>query len=512
MKHSWSDGYVTDIEYTYGFYRELTPTLLAYATAEGNLKPPQCGAPLTYCELACGQGLSTNILAAANPQMSFYANDFNPHHIAEAGSLASAAGLTNVRFYDHSFAEFSDEPSLPVQFDIISLHGIYAWISPENRNHILDFIRKKLKPGGLVYVSYNAMPGWSANLPIRKLIHSVGQAASGTTTQKAEAAIAFVERVVGAQSLYFAVTPAARTRVEKLGQQNKHYIAHEYFNEHSTPFYFDELVSELDRAKLGFVGSVNLLERMDWINLRAEQAALIAEVANPVQKELLRDFMINQQFRRDIFSRGSVRLSESQIREATLDTRFVLSIQESEFSYKVQGALGEAVLHQDVYGPIVKTLGTGAKTVRQVLAENNEIAALGWGKLRQALAVLVGMGHVQPCLPAKDEQRRTQSTKAFNAAVVKLSEVHGNVSFLASPVTGGGIYVDRISQLFLHVRSAKAADVSLTVWELLKRQGQSLMKDGVAIEGETANLEHLRTTYELFLSAKLPVYSRLGLV
>jgi len=40
-------------------------------------------------------------------------------------------------------------------FDYIGLHGIWSWISDENRQVIVDFIRKKLKVGGVLYISYN---------------------------------------------------------------------------------------------------------------------------------------------------------------------------------------------------------------------------------------------------------------------------------------------------------------------------------------------------------------------
>lgn len=511
MANDWSDGYITDIEYTYGFYRELTPNYLAFAMAEANAQPIAFNAPLQYCELGCGQGLSTNLLAAANPHITFYANDFNPKHIVEAQSLARAAGLSNAHFYDHPFAEFAAEKSLPEQFDIISLHGIYAWISPENRKHIVDFIRLKLRPGGIVYVSYNSLPGWSSALPLRQLMLDHSRTVSGTVTQKVDSVLNFVDRVVASQSAYFAATPTLKLRVDKMRSLNKQYIAHEYFNEFSTPFYFEEVAAELNDAKLRFVGSAHLIDRLDWINLRPEQLAILNEVTDQTRRESLRDFMTNQQFRRDIYARGTVSMVETQVREMLLETRFVLSIPEAEVSYKIQGALGEGNLLEDVYRPIVTSLAGAPKTVRQMLTESPAIGALGWAKLRQALAVLIGNGHVQPCLPAKDEQKRAQSTRSFNLAIMRRSEIHGDIVHLASPVTGGGVHVDRISQLFLLVKHLKHPDPVRGVWDILQLQGQALMKDGQAIEGTEANLEHLRTTYDGFQTTKLPAYARLGI-
>ena len=40
-----------------------------------------------------------------------------------------------------SFAEFLSRDDLP-DFDFITLHGIYSWVSPENRRTIVEFIRR----------------------------------------------------------------------------------------------------------------------------------------------------------------------------------------------------------------------------------------------------------------------------------------------------------------------------------------------------------------------------------
>ena len=103
---NWSAGYVVDVEYTHGFYQELTPSLLSFLALLQGVQTPDLGSSLSYCELGCGQGFSTNLLAAANPHIQFHATDFNPGHIVGAQSLAQAGGLQNVHFYDDSFADF----------------------------------------------------------------------------------------------------------------------------------------------------------------------------------------------------------------------------------------------------------------------------------------------------------------------------------------------------------------------------------------------------------------------
>lgn len=183
---SWTAGYVADLDYTYGFYRELTPEFIRFGNHAKGMSALGKGDGLTYCELGCGQGFSTNLHAAANPHITFHANDFNPAQIAGARALAAEAGLKNVHFYDAAFADFATEPGLPESFDIIALHGIYSWISPENRRHIVDFLRTRLKVGGLVYISFNTLPGWAAAMPLRRLLVDRAETSAGPIAPRIE--------------------------------------------------------------------------------------------------------------------------------------------------------------------------------------------------------------------------------------------------------------------------------------------------------------------------------------
>ncbi|MFN3461884.1 MAG: class I SAM-dependent methyltransferase, partial [Oceanibaculum sp.] len=167
----WTSGYVADLEYSRGIYREMTPgmlnlnLLMKQFQAEAFDAP---GKPLAYAELGCGHGLTVTMIAATCPNASVYATDFNPSHVVGARKLAEAAKLKNVHFFDHSFADFLHE-DLPL-FDVVALHGVYSWISEENRSLIREFLFRKLKPGGVCYISYNALPGWAAEAPMLKLM------------------------------------------------------------------------------------------------------------------------------------------------------------------------------------------------------------------------------------------------------------------------------------------------------------------------------------------------------
>lgn len=54
MQNSWNEGYITDIAYVFGYYRELNPIYLDFCLAFNGFQKPICNNKnniFTYCEL-----------------------------------------------------------------------------------------------------------------------------------------------------------------------------------------------------------------------------------------------------------------------------------------------------------------------------------------------------------------------------------------------------------------------------------------------------------------------------
>lgn len=142
MDTDWTAGYVTELAYTFGYYRELSPTLLRLACLSRGIAPPSTK-DVRYLELGYGQGLSINVHAAAIDG-EFWGTDFNPAQVAHARALADASG-SGAKLFEDFFAEFAERTDLP-EFDIIGLHGIWTWISDENSRVIVELIKKSSVP------------------------------------------------------------------------------------------------------------------------------------------------------------------------------------------------------------------------------------------------------------------------------------------------------------------------------------------------------------------------------
>ncbi|TXM72921.1 methyltransferase domain-containing protein [Methylobacterium sp. WL69] len=504
----WSAGYVTEINYSFGFYRELSPSFLAFsALVRGTDEPSFNRERLRVLELGCGQGESAVIIAAARPEIDYVAIDFNPAHIAGASSLARKASIKNLTLREASFADIAADESFG-QFDIITLHGIYTWVSEENREHILKIAHDKLCPGGLLYVSYNCHPGWTPVIPMRRLITDVADAMPrASVPDRIKAGLDILRKLAGTNVQAVAGISGLKERIERISAMPLNYVAHEYLNSHWTIFHSADVAVEMGRAKLSYVASANVWDVVDALNFTPEQQQLIVDQHDPSLRETLRDIITNQQFRRDIFIRGPIPLRGDEGRERWLDLRLALTTRAQDVPRKIKGPIGEVTLHAPTYDPVLEALSAGPCTMRDLISLP-AIAALSSASLQQAITILIGMNVLAPALPVANEATRVKRTEVLNGVFLERARFSTDHNFLASPVIGAGVSVDRINQLIL-LSQRKKADPVHFMWGILSAQGQKLVKEGKALETEAENLSELEMRVASFNEKVAPVLKQL---
>ena len=309
----WSQGYVTDASYADTFFRELSPVWLNYVAALNGAPPRDLNRPFTYLELGCGFGGSTIVNAGAFPRGEFHACDFNPAHIEGGEQRAAAFEISNIQFHQASFHDLLSL-DLPA-FDFIVLHGVYSWVGAEARHTIRRVIHEKLKPGGLVYLSYNCLPGWSVEAPLRKLFMELAAAADGDTAKRTQEALSSLQQLSRNKLRYFNANPAAVTAVESYTKGQGNYLAHEFLNEAWEPFYSIDVADEMAEIEMSYLGSATLAENHPALVIDALAAEAVANLRTGRQQQLAIDFAVNQRFRRDVFVGGQERLDHAAATE-----------------------------------------------------------------------------------------------------------------------------------------------------------------------------------------------------
>src|SRR4029453_9402217 len=178
MNQSWTSGYVTDIAYIEGFYVQQSPARMVLACLFGNVAAelPQPDDGATSLGLGCGTGIGALITAASNPGWQVTAIDYNPAHIAIGSGIARAARLDNIRFIEADLAGLATSAQADAipQADFVTMHGLWSWVSSEVRAGIVRLLAAKTRPGGMVHLSYNALPAWQGALGMQRLIYETG--------------------------------------------------------------------------------------------------------------------------------------------------------------------------------------------------------------------------------------------------------------------------------------------------------------------------------------------------
>lgn len=410
----------SDTPYLRSFVKETAPAFLDHVAILSGAAPPARQAAFSWCDLGCGQGVTAVMLAAMHPQGEFHGIDMMPAHVDHARRLAAESATGNVAFH---LADFGAALELPMpQFDYIVAHGVYSWVSPQVRGDLRSFIDRRLKPGGLVYLSYNALPGRAADLPMQRLVRAFSETIDGRGVERVSGALQVANSLRALKSASLANSPMLDRINEHVESGAIAYVAHELLAPHWEPLCVTDVRAELAGIGLEPLGTATLLENYDTLALTAPARGAIAGIADRGLRELARDFLIDQSFRRDVFARDPKRQAAEDQRRLLLASTFGLTRQPSRIAYEVTVLAGRMVL-TPAARTIVEALASGPRVLDDVV---QEYGIAPTDAVPSAL-MLCATGQMQPTEPGR------ATVTAFNAAVLGRLNGGEEVGYFATP-------------------------------------------------------------------------------
>ena len=510
---SANEEYVTDVPYLRAFVRDLSPLTLRLVAALNGFPPP---APdhFDYCELGSAHGDTTATLAAAYPNARFLGIDINPEHIASARRLASEGEVGNVRFLERDFEDLSQSEVPPLDF--ITAHGVLSWVGPAKRKAMLALASAKLKTGGLLYVSYNALPGWAAVEPLRQLMLDRGAAVGGSSIERAREGLAFAKLLRDAGAAYFTGNPAAKEMLTTMERMGLPYIVHEYLHAHWVPMYFTQVATEMAASNLYFVGQLPLYLNYRDLAVPASLAGVFSTVADRITFESLKDYATNQFFRRDVFVKGKVLRDEAAAAAFFESTPFGTLIGEGALAREVR--VGHHTLHfaGEIFDALLPALSEGATTV-EALARTPALSRFGAARVREAMVRLVLAGQASPTVettraaPAPDGRFRVVSS--YNRMMLRERFTTDDPLVLASPVAGTGIPIPVLEAVTLRLLT-EIPEAKWGEWltEFVQKEPFRLKVRDRTVEDDHARVQVLLGQVEPFRTKRLPKLIELGIV
>lgn len=534
----WSQGYVTDTLYTDNIFREQGPAWINYVAALSGCVPRPLDKPFSYLELGSGLGHSITIFAAAYPEGRFVGVDFNPAQIDHAQRRAKELGLANLTFVEASFEDLAaDSGGHGIaralgsgeggRFDFVAFHGIYSWIRVEARAAMQRICFDRLNPGGLVYNSYNTLPGWASEAPLQRLLSELAKFGTGDSSTRARDAFLKIDEMAKMKSGFFAQSPHLTRLLANLQRKPGNYLAHEYLNGDWNAFYAPDVADEMANAKLDFMGSATLTENHEDLVLTDDARKLLAAQPDQRLRVLLRDFMVNQKFRRDVFVRGHARLGARDIQRHKSQFPLVASksLQDLKPSFRVPR--GTVTFDVPKFDVLVEVLGEGASSEREFAAAF--VKAGGKAQdFSRLLSILTATGTLLPAaksfhppalVKAAGQKgapipRQRMSLKS-NALLLQKALAGGGAAALASPVSGSVQHLT-ISDVLAVNECLTSNLTTATLAEKLQgsmaQRGMRIAADGRVVTSADTVKTRLESQAATFLDQTLPLMRRLGLL
>lgn len=446
--------YVDDVAFRSGLVPEQTPLQMAVAAALGGFVPPDVARPFSYCDLGCGDGSTAIAVAATNPLADVVGIDFNPLHIAAGNEQIARLGLTNVRLFEASFAALeplSSEFEQP--FDLVACNGIYSWLEDQPRQDLITFLQRHLRPGGLFYVETTTLPGMAAVPPLWHLIQTLVPAAGRSSRQRAEEGLDWLERLSRRGMAFISSNPraaaAARHYLKRADRDRDATLDHFIHNAMASGFkprYSTDVMSELASAGLRFAGRSCLPLNDIETAVPPSQVPTLRDEADPGRRQLLMDFIRNEQNRRDVYIKDLSPDPEGSWQ--FLCNKLALlgrsEPEKIERAVVVEGGTHKIPLRGPLVEHLLSSFESQPRTLAQVLDEFTAPIDIETPSelVRRTVARLIASGQFFLCLPHRTVESSSlpahpRFTFPHAGLVVARAEEDREAVHLTSSLTGG---------------------------------------------------------------------------
>jgi SAM-dependent methyltransferase len=245
-------------------------------------------------EIGCGDASNLLPLALEYPEGRFTGVDRAVLPLARGRDMAANLGLANLELYEADLLGWQPHG----EFDYIIAHGFYSWVPREVRNRLLELCAAALSPGGVAYVSYNALPGSHLRRYVWDLLKF--------HTRRAESPRVRIEqahelaRLVAARPVDDPGRAAIRKEMENLLERGDEAIFHDDLAEPNDPVYLLDFISHAARHGLQYLG--------DAEPVRDDVRDLPWPVEDWLEARQYGDFLACRKFRESILCRKEIPL------------------------------------------------------------------------------------------------------------------------------------------------------------------------------------------------------------
>lgn len=507
-------GYVMDVPYLGRAYPQHAPVHIRLAATLAGVEAPSLEPGSAVLELGCGFANGLISAAAAYPSCDFVGVDFNPTHIATARRRVADLDLANVSLLEADIVDLAADPTSLPTFDLVIAHGLYAWIGEREKAAIRTLLKRHVRSGGMVFLSYNALPGSAGMGLLQRALYEAASLSFGRSDQRLAAALAHVKRLRDAKAAHLNDNALIDSLFESIDEADSAYLIHEYLNAHWTPLYHAEVARDMEAAGLTFVGSAVPHEAFPDLMLNPDQKAALGDIPVSSVRETLRDFFIQRVLRKDLFVRGPRRLTE-RARDRTLDSVLLCAaVAPDDADPRVRVPAGRIDLDPPYKESLDMLWRDGHATLAALMA--GPFANAGQTRA-EAVALLAGAAMAYPCLGAPGPATVTACHRALARAVQAVHDegLQARPGALAVRL-GSEIPISGLEALVMDAlargRPADAETLVPEIWAPFEARGELVMHHGEAVSDPDRCRALLTDMVRAMLPDRLPLWRALGMM
>ena len=269
--------------------------LAAVATFLG-MTPPAV-ASCRVLEVGCSEGANLIPMAAGLPSARFVGCDLSARALALGRETIAALGLTNIELAKEDLATLSARHG---HFDYIIAHGVYSWVPAAVRDALFALARDRLAPCGVMFVSFNALPGSHVRQAVWEVLHH-GVDHLADPRARLDAARRLARMIGDGARPQHEADDALRAEFRATADRTDSALYHDDLAVMNEPVYFHAFAAHAARFGLKYVAEAEL-HTMSAAGIAAEARAYLTTL-EPLEREQYLDFLRLRRFRQSLLCR-----------------------------------------------------------------------------------------------------------------------------------------------------------------------------------------------------------------
>ena len=249
-------------------------------------------------EVGCNDGANLIPMALCLPAAEFVGCDLSARALDAGRQMIADLALSNITLVDEDLSTLSPSHGT---FDYIVAHGVYSWVPAHVRDALFALASTRLSPNGVMFVSFNALPGCRVRQAAWEVLHAHVDHIEDPRVRLAEAR-KLARILADAGKAGHDGDEAVRAEFRAIAQRSDSALCHDDLAVPNEPFYFRDFVAHAARFGLQYLAESDL-HSMSAAGVSADARAFLSTL-DPLSREQYLDFVRLRRFRQSMLQRG----------------------------------------------------------------------------------------------------------------------------------------------------------------------------------------------------------------